>query len=395
MNYDILYQYIEAYKNNFDHISKQELYKWKAIKHFNEHWDMNASDFSNMLAKSLKHTKNLLASGNYLARKMIKNTANHSPMIIRNAFKKLYDAETIEESDFEEFKRIVGSVTNQIDDAKNHYQDQRAFLVYLSLRFPERFFLYKFKMVKKAVERLEYPLEIKKGKWTNVRGYFHMCQEILPIIRQDNDLLRLHASRLDQDCYQDPEQHVLVQDIIYAIAVHLDKPEVRNADTLSRITIGKAFPDNIATEYNGRTVQLDFQELSLKRHKIGKSAELFVFNQELKKAQQIGKKNTVEFTSRDKGDGAGYDIKSVDENGNEIFIEVKATTSGLGTPFYFTRNELLCSEDNADKYLLYRVYNFNNQAKIGDIAVYKGSLKELCSQPSTYISKLKASPNFE
>lgn len=38
--------------------------------------------------------------------------------------------------------------------------------------------------------------------------------------------------------------------------------------------------------------------------------------------------------------GLDYDIKSCDEAGGEIFIEVKTTTGDASTPFYLTKTEL-------------------------------------------------------
>ena len=44
-------------------------------------------------------------------------------------------------------------------------------------------------------------------------------------------------------------------------------------------------------------------------------------------------------TSVIQGDGAGYDIKSFDENGNIKYIEVKTTAGSLNTDFYMSPKE--------------------------------------------------------
>ena len=36
------------YKKDFVSQWGDEKYKWEAVKHFQEHWDLNAPDFSNM-----------------------------------------------------------------------------------------------------------------------------------------------------------------------------------------------------------------------------------------------------------------------------------------------------------------------------------------------------------
>ena len=36
---------LEAYKKDFKNLIKLELYKWKDIKHFQAHWDIDAENF--------------------------------------------------------------------------------------------------------------------------------------------------------------------------------------------------------------------------------------------------------------------------------------------------------------------------------------------------------------
>ena len=44
----------------------------------------------------------------------------------------------------------------------------------------------------------------------------------------------------------------------------------------------------------------------------------------------------VEWTSQERGDGAGYDIRSFSAAGDERLIEVKATRGGPTTDFFVT-----------------------------------------------------------
>lgn len=62
---------IVAYKEYFPKHWKDERYKWEAIKHFQEHWDINADDFKSMLEISLDKTYNLLTSGYFYAKGMV------------------------------------------------------------------------------------------------------------------------------------------------------------------------------------------------------------------------------------------------------------------------------------------------------------------------------------
>lgn len=75
------------------------------------------------------------------------------------------------------------------------------------------------------------------------------------------------------------------------------------------------------------------------------------------------------------GDGAGYDIISVERNGNSRLIEVKTTTQGCNTPFYMSKNEydfFKRNKDNENLYI-YRVYNFDENSCQGKIKRIKAS----------------------
>lgn len=82
---------------------------------------------------------------------------------------------------------------------------------------------------------------------------------------------------------------------------------------------------------------------------------------------------------------AGYDIKSFDEQGSEIFIEVKTTKSGLHTPFYISPNELLVSAENKHKYYLYRIHEFDLKKNKYRLYISKGSVGDtFLLQPTNF-----------
>ena len=118
----------------------------------------------------------------------------------------------------------------------------------------------------------------------------------------------------------------------------------------------------------------------------GNLGEEFIYNYEIEcvKHYKLPDSKKVKWVSRDEGDGLGYDILSYDKYGNEIYIEVKTTTQGEEASFYITANELLKSEQEKERYYLYRVYNFDIKKKIGKISVKRGSLKDLCVSPYIY-----------
>ena len=109
-----------------------------------------------------------------------------------------------------------------------------------------------------------------------------------------------------------------------------------------------------------------------RRSLIGHLGEEFVYLKEVEKVKAIDPSSLdkVIHLSEKQGDGFGYDICSINENGESIFIEVKTTKGTAETPFYMSRNEKLFFEENIDNNaFIYRVYNFNEEARRGQIKI--------------------------
>jgi len=155
MNRQILRHYIKEYKLNFDRVNQEEIYKWQAVKCFQDNWKIDATDFSEMLNKSLNKTKNLLDSGQYFPLRMIAQYAEHKPEQVRQIFTKLYNEEADLYERIENFQVDINSINDELFADKKSYQDPRAIIVYLVLRYPERYFFYKFEMFKQFSEKLE------------------------------------------------------------------------------------------------------------------------------------------------------------------------------------------------------------------------------------------------
>ena len=67
----------------------------------------------------------------------------------------------------------------------------------------------------------------------------------------------------------------------------------------------------------------------------------------------------IEWTSQERGDGAGYDIRSFEPTGTERLIEVKATRGGPTTPFWLTRTEREVSMERPADWRLYRLHDLS------------------------------------
>jgi hypothetical protein len=118
--------------------------------------------------------------------------------------------------------------------------------------------------------------------------------------------------------------------------------------------------------------KINFSRREANNRELGKNGEAFVIEFERFRLLNLGREDLakeVKWSSKEEGDGLGYDVRSfVIEGGvakeKELFIEVKTTNSGKYQPFMITDNELAFSKDFADSYSLYRVYDFKERARL-------------------------------
>ncbi|MER2507909.1 MAG: DUF3883 domain-containing protein [Amaricoccus sp.] len=71
----------------------------------------------------------------------------------------------------------------------------------------------------------------------------------------------------------------------------------------------------------------------------------------------------IRWIAEEDGDGAGYDILSFSESGEERFLEVKTTAGAGRTPFFVSSNEKRVSDERPTEFRIFRLYDFAREAK--------------------------------
>ncbi|MFT9076206.1 AAA family ATPase [Ethanoligenens sp.] len=216
------------YKQNF--VSNQwgnEKYKWEAVKFFQDNWNVNATNFAAMLTLSLSKTYNLLASMNNFPARMIEKFAEISPEEVRAMFIALFD----------EGKDVVTRITDFKDQssillekygngAGQHYQYENAVSTYLWLRYPDKYYIYKYGEIKTVADELGSDYRFKKGAYAdNLRNFYSFYDELCAEIKKDEELVSLLKSRLTGDCYPDPEYRTLTIDVGFYISRYFSQKE--------------------------------------------------------------------------------------------------------------------------------------------------------------------------
>jgi hypothetical protein len=143
------------------------------------------------------------------------------------------------------------------------------------------------------------------------------------------------------------------------------------------------------TRRRGR--RIDFVKRDAVNRRLGRFGEQWAFELEQRRLRDAGRDDLaarVSIISETEGDGAGFDILSYEATDErERWIEVKATGWDKYFPFYLSSNEVRCSAANADRYQLYRVFDFADRPRL---YVLPGDLSQSCVlSPSLYAATVR------
>ena len=197
-----------------------EQFKWEAIKCFQDNWDINASDFSEMIARALGKTSNLLASANNFPLRMILKFAEAVPEEVRAMFAELFDESSDAVQRIENFKMQSTILLEKYGNgAAQHYQYENAISTYLWLRYPDKYYIYKLSEVENVAKFLETDYVFKRGSYDrNMRNFYRFYDEINAALKEDDELSEILKSKLTPDCYPDPELKTLTLDVGFYIS---------------------------------------------------------------------------------------------------------------------------------------------------------------------------------
>lgn len=211
---------LKVYKNELKgNRWNDEKFKWQAIKGFQDKWDIEANNFYTMLKSSLDKTFNLLASSHYFPRKMIEEFAQKEPEAVRQMFIDLFDESIDLYNRMDLFKNKSQKLLEKYwDKNKQHFQTENTLTTYLWLRYPDKYYIYKFEEAKSLSSELSCNYNFKAGDYkNNIKNLMGLYDEICLELSKDVELKQIMQSKLEDDCYVDPKCKTLAIDFGYFV----------------------------------------------------------------------------------------------------------------------------------------------------------------------------------
>lgn len=196
-----------------------EKFKWQAVKGFQDNWDIEAIDFCTMLKNSLDKTFNLLASSHYFPKKMIQEFSEKESETVRQMFMDLFDESKNLYGRMVSFKAQSKQLVNKHwDPGKSDFQTENTLTTYLWLRYPDKYYIYKFEEAKSLANELKTNYVFKAGDYkNNVENFIKLYDELSQELCKDLELKQIVQSKLEDDCYDDPKCKTLAIDFGYFV----------------------------------------------------------------------------------------------------------------------------------------------------------------------------------
>lgn len=220
INTDRLKAVITAYKNYFPKYWRNEKFKWEAVKHFQAHWDINAHDFAQMFDKATEKTTSLLAANYFYPKKMILSFAKADTEATRAMFINLFDETKDLAERVEQFRFAAEKMRAEYDVGRwrNHYQNTNAISTYLWLRYPDKYYIYKYSVCLAVAKELESDFVPQMSSSPeNMIGGYRLYDEICKHLQEDPELATMLKSSLNEACYPDPELRTMTIDVGFFI----------------------------------------------------------------------------------------------------------------------------------------------------------------------------------
>lgn len=164
---------------------------------------------------------------------------------------------------------------------------------------------------------------------------------------------------------------------VYQEGFVLDKNHRPAKFTLLNPISKQPLQENAIKEIKKKTKQftarkVDWEKARDRNNEIGDQGEEFVMEYEIDRLTELLSTDATQYVqhlSRLQGDGLGYDISSINEDGSTRFIEVKTTSGSFNTPFYMNKNEKHFFEEYTNNAYIYRVYDFNRETRHGKVKI--------------------------
>lgn len=217
---------IESYINYLpDHFS-DEVYKWEAVKCFQDNWNPQASNFSQMFYAATAETSNLLTSGYCYPRQMIKQYAEVESDFVKQMFNELFDETKDLAVRIDSFISSCDGLQKRHPEMGNkHFNTANAVSVYLWLRYPEKYYIYKPQLDKEVLKILSSDIELTGGNGYKVKLLYSFMNAVKSELVKEQKITDFVRDNLTPKAWADSIENTITVDFVFFVGKFLEDYE--------------------------------------------------------------------------------------------------------------------------------------------------------------------------
>lgn len=177
-----------------------EDFKWEAAQQFHDHWDINAADFGEMFKAATAKVFSLLDTGYAYPRAMILNFAAADCEATRAMFRSLFDESIGLSPRITAFQSAAEALRIKYNDGSwnNHYQNTSAISVYLWLRYPDQYYIYRYSVTRDISTALNFNAPPKRdGSVESLLNSYRLYDELRAALSQNEAITRMIRSAIE------------------------------------------------------------------------------------------------------------------------------------------------------------------------------------------------------
>lgn len=245
MNLENLHELINRYEENLDRLYRTEsyeLFKWEAVKTWQDEWFKPEGCFSSFAERYSAATKSFSV--------FIDNSTMHPSAGVTKLCEK--EPETVEslfcdvllkdpngsvaavQDNMEAFLSGYEELRQKYFPKQWYYKQERhSASVYLAVNDPTFNYAFKSSEAHMMSKYIGFGYNIGAGESFSLENYYRLCEEVVSALKEHERLLERHFDSLNERCYEDRSLHMLAFDIIYCSRAYnfykgLEAPERPN-----------------------------------------------------------------------------------------------------------------------------------------------------------------------
>ena len=228
MNLDNLHELINRYEQKmpllYDEKTNDELFKWRAMKTWQENWYKPADAFKSFVDRfnaSRKEFSLIIDNSRMHPSNGVVKLWEKEPETVEHLFRDVLFADP--HGDVSAVQNSMDRFLTEYDELRQRHfasnwsykQDRHSASVFLAMVDPSFNYIFKSSEAAAMAKYIDFGFNIGAGMTFSLPNYYKLCDAIVEAIGEHKDFWKKHCDYMDARHYRDESKHLLAFDLLY------------------------------------------------------------------------------------------------------------------------------------------------------------------------------------